>query len=534
MSLRVSPASRLRQRGRPGTSPCPVCGETRRTYGFSIHDMSLQRCANCNLLMLSQPLPESADGETANPAGKSGLPWTDEITERDAARGYLAALRSRGVAGGRMLFVTAGDHPVRSAIAESGGTIGSQVAIDDLLDPGWQRLQPGSCDAALVLFQIEQCAEPLEALTRIRGLLRPDGVVMLVMPTLDAPPVRWLGPKWTGWRPENRYYFDRMTIQSLLERAGFAQVWTEPDRRLYTLQHVRARAANTPGAAAHLAAAGLGWLPAPVRRRRVRLASSSLIVTAVRREPRERPLCSIIVPAFNEAATFADLMDALLAKQLLDMDKEVIIVESNSTDGTRDLARRYRDHPEVTLVLEDKPRGKGHAVRRGIEEARGDFVMIQDADLEYDLNDYDELLEPLVSHAVPFVLGRRHGNALKMRQFKDGTVLPTMLNVGHIVLTTLFNALYQERMQDPFTMYKVFRRDCLYGLEFECNRFDFDVELVSKLLRKGYSPLEVPVNYRARSFEEGKKVSMLRDPWTWVRAAIKYRRQPLPGPRTDR
>ena len=87
----------------------------------------------------------------------------------------------------------------------------------------------------------------------------------------------------------------------------------------------------------------------------------------------------------------------------------------------------------------------------------------------------------------------------------------------------MFNVLYGQRLRDPFTMYKVFWRDCLHGLDLECNRFDFDFELVIKLIRKGYRPLEIPVNYRSRSFQEGKKVSVLRDPLTWLRALLRYR-----------
>ena len=87
----------------------------------------------------------------------------------------------------------------------------------------------------------------------------------------------------------------------------------------------------------------------------------------------------------------------------------------------------------------------------------------------------------------------------------------------------LFNFIYRQRLKDPFSMFKVFRRECLYGLTFECNRFDFDFEIVIKLLRKGYRPIELPVNYRARSPSEGKKVSMVRDPLTWIRALLKFR-----------
>jgi hypothetical protein len=97
------------------------------------------------------------------------------------------------------------------------------------------------------------------------------------------------------------------------------------------------------------------------------------------------------------------------------------------------------------------------------------------------------------------------------------------MNVGHVFFTGLFNVVYGTRLRDPFTMFKVFRRDCIHGLTFESNRFDFDWELVGKLVRAGYRPLEIPVNYRSRSFAEGKKVSFFRDPLTWIRACFKYR-----------
>jgi glycosyltransferase involved in cell wall biosynthesis len=174
----------------------------------------------------------------------------------------------------------------------------------------------------------------------------------------------------------------------------------------------------------------------------------------------------------------------------------------------------------VKLILEEQPRGKGYAVRIGLKAATGDYVLIQDADLEYDLEDYDGLLEPLVAGRAAFVLGSRHGgrNVWKMRQFTGQFGLSLFVNLGHWFFVTLINVLFLQRLRDPFTMFKVFRRDCLYALEFECNRFDFDFELLIKLIRKGYHPIELPVNYRSRSFKEGKKVRMFRDPLTWLRA----------------
>jgi len=232
----------------------------------------------------------------------------------------------------------------------------------------------------------------------------------------------------------------------------------------------------------------------------------------------------VIVPVYNEVHTVRRVLDALLAKQLADVDIDVIVVESQSTDGSREAVLEYQHHPRVTLVLEERPRGKGHAVRAGLARARGDFILIQDADLEYDFEDYDVLLEPLVTGRQAFVLGSRHGgSALKMRRFADQPSVALLLNLGHSFFTTLVNVLFGLRLRDPFTMFKVFRRDCLFGLEFTCNRFDFDYELLIKLVRKGYRPIEIPVNYRSRSFNDGKKVSVFRDPLTWFRVLVRLR-----------
>jgi hypothetical protein len=239
--------------------------------------------------------------------------------------------------------------------------------------------------------------------------------------------------------------------------------------------------------------------------------------------------CSIVVPVFNESGTFPELMRRLLSKRLdhLGLEREIILVESNSTDGTREQVATFAREPGVKILWQDRPRGKGHAVRQGFNAATGDIILIQDADLEYDVNDYDALLEPLLEDRAAFVLGSRHSGEPGMRRFTDQRLLGEVFNFGHHCFTMLINVLYGQHMRDPFTMFKVFRRDCLHGLQLECNRFDFDHELVIKLLLKGYRPLEIPVRYRSRSFKQGKKIRPFRDALTWLVADIKYRLRPL-------
>ena len=233
---------------------------------------------------------------------------------------------------------------------------------------------------------------------------------------------------------------------------------------------------------------------------------------------------SVIVPIYNEAATVRQSLDAILAKSVPGWTLQIIMVESNSTDGTRSIVQTYNAHPRVKLILEDRPRGKGHAVRAGLAHATGDVILIQDADLEYDLDDYDILLAPLAAGRQEFVLGSRHGEGgWAIRKFSDQPFQALILNLAHWGFTLLINVALFIWLKDPFTMYKVFRRECLEGLTFECNRFDFDWELLMKLVRKGHRPIEIPISYKSRSFKEGKKISMFRDPLTWLWAVVKYR-----------
>jgi len=243
--------------------------------------------------------------------------------------------------------------------------------------------------------------------------------------------------------------------------------------------------------------------------------------------PAERTMrLSVVMPVYNERETFREVIERLLAKTIPGFEIEICIVESRSTDGTRDEVLRYKDHPRVRLLLEETPSGKGHAVRNGFQIASGDVILIQDADLEYDLDDYEKLLKPIVSFNSSFVLGSRHpagSSAWQLRRFADQRAVADVMNIGHLFFTWFLNLIFRQSLRDPFTMYKVFRRDCINNVRFECNRFDFDHELVGKLIRNGFWPTEIDVHYESRSFRQGKKVSFFRDPPTWIKACIRHR-----------
>jgi glycosyltransferase involved in cell wall biosynthesis len=249
---------------------------------------------------------------------------------------------------------------------------------------------------------------------------------------------------------------------------------------------------------------------------------------------------SILIAVYNEAGTVETLLERVRAQPLPGIDKEMIVVESNSGDGSREIvaafAAKHAADPStrITVIHQDRPRGKGHAIREAFRAATGDIFLIQDADLEYDVADYPELLNPIIEGRAAFVLGSRHlgPNRWKIRSFARNGLVARLMNIGGFLFHAFFNAVFATRLTDPTSMYKVFRADCLEALNFSCNRFDFDFELLGKLIRAGFEPMEVPVSYESRGFSEGKKIRIVADPVTWVVAILKCRFSRLYEPGT--
>jgi SAM-dependent methyltransferase len=452
-----------------------LCGGEHLSYLFASAGTPIVRCDRCGLVMRNPP-PSSAEILDA-PPNKPG---------RERVIGDLEAIESYDrldhKEAPRLLAV----GPHLDLLVSEARKRGYAVSTLDCAKHGEGSFAT-PFDVAIFCNALERAPDPLGELLRIRHALRPGAAVLVSVPAF-ATGSAWMTPRqWADRRQDQQFYFDSGTLQFLLFKAGFAEVAFEGGRAL-------ARRTEAP----------------PPVERAHRL--------------------TVVMPVFNERATFPVVMERLLAKSIPGVDIDVVVVESNSTDGTREAVRAMEGRDRVTVVYEESPRGKGHAVRAGLPRATGDYILIQDADLEYDIDDYDSLIEPLMSGRAAFVLGSRHGKdgaTWKVRHFADEVHISWFMNLGHVVFTALFNVTYGTRLRDPFTMYKVFRRDCLHGLTFDANRFDFDWELVGKLVRAGYMPLEIPVNYESRSFAEGKKVLLLRDPLTWIRACFKYRFVPL-------
>jgi glycosyltransferase involved in cell wall biosynthesis len=207
---------------------------------------------------------------------------------------------------------------------------------------------------------------------------------------------------------------------------------------------------------------------------------------------------SVIMPVYNERTTLREVVQKVLSVPL---EIELICVDDGSCDGSREiLGELHTQHPQIRVVLQPQNMGKGAALRRGIQEATGDFLIIQDADLEYDPAEYPLMVEPLVQGKADVVYGSRFMGAAPHR------VLYFWHSVGNRALTLLSNCLTNINLSDMETCYKVFRREVIQSIPIEENRFGFEPEITVKVARRRLRIYEVGISYWGRTYEEGKKI----------------------------
>lgn len=224
---------------------------------------------------------------------------------------------------------------------------------------------------------------------------------------------------------------------------------------------------------------------------------------------------SIVIPVFNEAATIVEIVRKVVAVDV-GMEKQIVIVDDYSTDGTRALLTRLKDeHPDWKFVFHDRNCGKGAALRSGFQEADGDIIVIQDADLEYDPRDYHVLLSPILDKHADVVYGSR---------FLGGPhrVVFFWHYLGNRLLTTLSNIMTNLNLTDMEVCYKMFRKEVLNSIELKEDRFGFEVEITAKVARGKWRIYEAPVSYYGRNYAEGKKITWRDGLWAlWC--ILKYR-----------
>lgn len=232
---------------------------------------------------------------------------------------------------------------------------------------------------------------------------------------------------------------------------------------------------------------------------------------------------SVIMPVYNERATLRQVVDRVLSVPL---DVELICVDDGSQDGSREILLELGErHPRIRVLLQPKNMGKGAALRRGIAESTGDFVIIQDADLEYDPGEYSLMLGPLVQGNADVVYGSRFLGGAPHR------VLYYWHSVGNWLLTLLSNALTNINLSDMETCYKAFRREIIQSIPIEENRFGFEPEITVKIAKRRLRVYEVGISYCGRTYEEGKKIGW-KDGFRALWCLLKYTlKEPRLNPR---
>ncbi len=224
---------------------------------------------------------------------------------------------------------------------------------------------------------------------------------------------------------------------------------------------------------------------------------------------------SIVIPVYNEKATFLQLLKLVEQVNLGAIQKEIVIVNDASTDGTTELLKKLQtDKPDLKIIQKDTNEGKGFALRDGFKHTTGDYIIVQDADLEYDPADYLKLIRALDEAHVDVVYGSRFSG-----NYKD---MSNLHYFGNKFLTILTNVLYGVLLTDMETCYKLLPGDFVRSMTIKSSRFNFEPEITAKILKSGMKITEVPINYKGRSHSEGKKISW-HDGLAAVIALLKFR-----------
>ena len=504
----------VRSRANARFSSCPACRADAERYLFHERGARFVQCRSCDVVYVNPPAREVRDYFDIPSAGGPTIEDREHVRKElddvlryatDVHRAHRGSSPTRVLVAGRMADHESTASPAHIdavrltreetlALVHEADVSPIVAAIDD--------------DVEMVVLNqlLEACPRASDVVAELAARLPSRTLLVVVYSNAASLPGRILRRNWRRFFDWKAVYFNSENLREHARARGVTlRRPIGPEHVVHGDPRTRPRPSGTPVASV---ARRLGLGAATVR------VPTGTYVSIFERadESEANELLTVIVPVFNEADYLRAVLDELLGKQFV-IPHEVIVVESNSTDGTREIAQTFEGRPGLRIIYEDRPRGKGAAVRRGLTAATGTIVLIQDADFEYDLDDYDALLEPIVQRRTSFVLGSRSLGLddWKVRRFARSRVKALLMNVAQLLFARTFNVLYQQRVTDVNTMFKVFRRECIEGVEFVATGFSFDIELACMLVKNGYSPMEVPVNYVARGFDEGKKINFVSE-----------------------
>ena len=505
----------VRSRANARFISCPACGADSERFLFHERGARFVQCRSCGVVYVNPPAREvrdyfavpSADGDaTREDREHVRRELHDVLRYADGVhRAHRGASPARVLVAGRMADELSSASPARVDAVRLTREETLRLVHEADVSPIANAIAD-DVDMVVLNQLLEACPRASEVIAELAGRLPARTLLVVVYSNVASLPGRILRRNWRRFFDWKAVYFNSENLRSTLERAGLSFVAQSGLHTSYAV--TRALALGLPGIPAAGVARRLGLGAATVR-----VPTGTYVSIFERAGASEASeLLSVIVPVFNEAAYVRAVLDELLGKRFV-LPHEVIVVESNSTDGTREIVQTFEGRPGLRIIYEDRPRGKGAAVRRGLEAATGTIVLIQDADFEYDLDDYDALLEPIVQRRTSFVLGSRSLGLddWKVRRFARSRVKAFLMNIAQLLFARTFNILYQQRVTDVNTMFKVFRRECIHDVDFVATGFSFDIELACMLVKSGYSPMEVPVNYVARGFDEGKKIDFVSE-----------------------
>ncbi len=220
---------------------------------------------------------------------------------------------------------------------------------------------------------------------------------------------------------------------------------------------------------------------------------------------------SIIIPAYNEEKTIKKILSKVRRTNIGNIEKEIIVIDDGSKDKTKEILSKEKN---IVKIFQRKNYGKGWAIRTGLKRTTGDIIIIQDADMEYDPNEYGRLLKPILKKKTKVVYGSRFLRKHKAKY--------KMYYLGNRILSLVTKILYTREITDMETCYKVFKKDVIKNIKLKSKKFDFEPEITAKIIKRGYKIIEVPIWYQCRDFKEGKKITW-KDGLKAMWSLLKYR-----------